>query len=186
VLQSPFVVLWAMGNFYTNVTLRTTERQAVIERMREEGRACFVSSVSRGFTTIYDRLCEAQDLQNLEMLAAELSLRFHCAALAVLNHDDDVLWIGLARDGEWVTTYSSDQLLSGSPWRLAQEFRALGLLPVVWFLMRWPVVLFEIFRHGALASALGLPRATVGFGYTYLSRGEWPPNASADQFERVQ
>jgi len=113
-----------MGNFYTNVTLRTTERQAVIEYMRAQGRPCFVSPILRGFTTIYDRLCEEQDVRDLETLAADLSSQFHCSALAVLNHDDDVLWIGLARDGEWVTTYNSDQILSGSAgaWRESSGF----------------------------------------------------------------
>ena len=71
-----------MGNFYTNVTLRTTERQAVTDHMRAQGRLCFISPVSHGFTTIYDRLCEEQDVQDLETLAAELSARFHCAAFA--------------------------------------------------------------------------------------------------------
>jgi hypothetical protein len=174
-----------MGNFYTNVTLRTTERQAVIEYMRAQGRPCFVSPIFRGFTTIYDRLCEEQDVHDLETLAADLSSQFHCSALAVLNHDDDVLWIGLARDGEWVTTYNSDQILSGSAWSLAREFKVLGLLPLVWFLMRLPIVLFEIWRHGGLASALGIPSFTVGLGYKYLSRGERPSGANADQFESV-
>jgi len=154
--------------------------------MRAQGRTCFVSPISRGFTTIYDRLCEEQDVNDLETLAADLSSRFHCAALAVLNHDDDVLWIGLAREGEWVTTYNSGQISSGSAWRLALEFRVLALLPAVWFLMRWPIVLFEIWRHGAMVSALGIPNFTVGFGYNYLSRGERPSSANADQFESVQ
>jgi len=175
-----------MGNFYTNVTLRTTERQAVIEYMRAQRRPCFVSPTFRGFTTIYDRLCEEQDVHDLETLATDLSLEFHCSALAVLNHDDDALWIGLARDGERVTTYNSHHILSGSAWSLAREFRVLGLLPLVWFLMRSPIVLFEIWRHGGLASALGIPNFAVGLGYDYLSRGERPPNSKADQFESVQ
>ncbi len=175
-----------MGNFYTNVTLRTTERQAVIEYMRAQGRPCFISPICRGFTTIYDRLCEEQDVHDLETLATELSSKFRCSALAVLNHDDDVLWIGLARDGEWVTIYKSNQVLSGSAWRLAREFRVLGLLPLVWLLMRSPIVLFEIGRHSGLTSALGIPNFTVGLGYDHLLRGERPSNAKADQFESVQ
>ena len=173
-----------MGNFYTNVTLRNAERQAVIEHMRAQGRSCFVSPTYYGFTTIYDRLCEEQDTRDLEALATDLSLRFHCAALAVLNHHDDVLRMGLAREGEWLTAYHSDQVLSGSAWQLAKEFRVVGLLPVLWLLMRWPFVLFEIWRHGALASVLGIPNVTVGFGYKYLSRGE-RPDKDAEQFESV-
>jgi len=173
-----------MGNFYTNVTLRTTEREALIEHLRDQGRSCFVSPTYNGFTTVYDRLCEEQDTSDLEDLAVDLSSRFRCSALAVLNHDDDVLWIGLAREGEWLTTYHSDQVSSGSACQLAKEFRVVGLLPLVWFLMRWPFVLFEIWRHGALASALGIPKITVGFGYKYLSRGE-RPEENADEFESV-
>jgi len=172
-----------MGNFYTNITLRSTYRQALIEHMRAQSRRCFISPAHQGFTTIYDRLCEEQDLTDLEALATNLSSRFNCTALAVLNHDDDVLWIGLARDGKWLTTYQSDQSLSGSAWRLAQEFKIMGLLPLVWFLMRWPFFLFEIWRHAALASVLGIPKATVGLGYEYLSRGERP--AGAGQFESI-
>jgi hypothetical protein len=175
-----------MGNFYTNVILRTIDRQAVITHMRDHGRACFVSSTSREFTTVYDRLCEDQDLDHLETLAVELSSRFHCAALAVLNHDDDVLWIGLVRDGEWITRYSSDRIWSGNAWQLAREFKAVGLLPLVWFLMRWPIVLFEVWRHSAMASVLGIPKVSVGFGYDYLSRGERPFSKNGDQFENVQ
>jgi len=179
-----FLAASDMGNFYTNVTPRTSERQALIGHMRALGRNCFVSPTYDGFTTIYDRLCEEQDLPDLEALAADLSLRFHCAALAVLNHEDDVLWMGLAREGEWITAYHSDQVSSGSAWQLAKEFKVLGLLPLVWFLMRWPFALFEIWRHGALASVLGIPNATVGFGYKYLSRGE-RPDKDAEQFESV-
>ena len=173
-----------MGNFYTNMTVRTSDREALIEHMRGIGRNCFVSLVYRGFTVVYDRLCDEQDVRDLELLTTELSAQFHCSALATLNHDDDVLWMGLASRGEWVTTYSSDQIFSGSAWRISREFNVVGLVPLVWFLMRWPIVLFAIWRHGALASVLGLPKATVGFGYKYLARGE-KPEGDAEQFERV-
>jgi len=174
----------SMGNFYTNVTLRTTQRQALIEHMRTHGRACFMSPAQRGFVTVYDRLCEEQDVNDLQALAQDLSSTFHCTALAVLNHDDDVLWLGLTRNGDWLSTYRSDQPLTGSAWELAREFNLLGLLPLLWILMRWPFVLFEIWRHGALASVLGIPNASVGFGYKYLSRGE-RPSQDAEQFESV-
>jgi len=173
-----------MGNFYTNITLRTTDRQALIDHMRAHSRRCFVSPTRDGFTTVYDRLCDEQDPGDLQTLATELSLHFHCAALAVLNHDDDVLWMGLAREGKWLTTYRSDESLGGSTRLLVQEFKVMGLLPLVWFLMRWPFALFEIWRHAALASVLGIPKVTVGFGYEYLSRGE-RPGGDAEQFERV-
>lgn len=173
-----------MGNFYTNVTLRTTERDTLIEHMRAKGRSCFVSPTYGDFTVVYDRLSDEQDIADLEGLAAELSSRFCCSALAVLNHDDDMLWMGLARQGEWLMTYRSDRISSGSAWQLAKEFKVVGLLPLVSFLMRWPIVLFEIWRHGALASVLGIPKVAVGFGYNYLARGERPDDNS-EHFESV-
>jgi hypothetical protein len=75
-------------------------------------------AVSQPCTTAW---CGQQHVRDLEALASKLSWQFYCALLAVLNHHDDVLWIGLARNGEWVTTYQSDQLLSGSAWRLARK-----------------------------------------------------------------
>lgn len=172
-----------MGNFYTNIALRTEERQGIIDHMRERGRLCFVSPTSRGFTAVYDRICEDQNVADLEALTTELSARFHCLAFAVLNHHDDVLWIGLARDGRWMTTYVSDEPFSGSAWRIASEFGVLGLLPLLWASMRWPLFLFQIWRHGAIASSIGLPDFTVGFGYEYLSRGERPSTPGTGEFE---
>ena len=174
-----------MGNFYTNIALRTTKRQELIEYMREQGRAGFVSPISCGFTTVYDRLCDEQDVRDLETLATELSSRFSCSAFAVLNHDDDFLWIGVARDGNWVTTYRSDEVVSGNAWKLARGMGVLGLLPLIWVMMRWPFVLFEMWRHRAITGALGIPDFTVGFGYRYLARGERPAGANPEEFESV-
>lgn len=173
-----------MGNFYTNITLRTSDRGEIIEYMRSQGRACFVSPVSRGFTTVYDRICDEQDIRDLEGLALDLSRQFRCIALAVLNHDDDVLWMSLARNGDRLTTYRSDRIVSGSAFRLASEFAVLGLLPLVWIAMRWPIILFQIWRHSILAWSLGVPNFSVGFGYRYLSNGERPVD-NAGEFESV-
>lgn len=174
-----------MGNFYTNITVRSADRQAVIEYMRTAGRPCFVSPTSRGFTTVYDRISDEQDILDLERLALELSSRFQCLALAVLNHDDDVLWIGLAGSGSWLTQYESDRILSGNAWRLASEFKVPGLLPLIWLFMRWPFMLFQIWRHELLAWALDIPKSSVGLGYRYLSRGERPAADDPGKFERI-
>jgi hypothetical protein len=173
-----------MGNFYTNVTLRTSERAAVVEHMRAHRRDCFISPNRKGFTTVYDRLCEDQDIHNLEALATDLSAQFRCTALAVLNHDDSILWVGLIRDGVWITKYNSSERFSGSAFKIAREFGVLGLAPLVSFLMRCPM-LFQIMRHAAIAATIGIPKFSVGFGYEYLLRGERPDGVSADEFEVV-
>ena len=174
-----------MGNFYTNVTLQTSDRQPILDHMRAQSRSCFVSPLSNGFVTVYDRICDEQDVGDLEDLALELTARFQCTAGAVLNHDDDVLWLALARNGSLLTVYRTDQIMTGSAWRFAAEFKVLGLLPLIWLLMRWPVVLFQIWRHALLVWALGMPNYSVGFGYDYLSRGERPSGDHIGEFDGV-
>ena len=175
-----------MGNFYTNIALRTTARDAILERMRSEGRTCFISPTSGGFTAVYDRLCDDQRLEELEALTSNLSSEFHCSALAALNHDDDILFIGIARDGQWIMSYRSDQTFSGSALKLAWEFNVLMLAPLVWFLMRAPC-LFETWRHQAIAATLRIPNFTIGLGFRYLMQGDrpWWRN-DGEQFELVR
>lgn len=174
-----------MGNFYTNITVRTTDREAVSAYMQQLRRSCFVSPLSRGYVTVYDRFCDEQGIHALEDLTVDLTRQLRCSAVAALNHDDDVLWLGLARNGNWVTKYRSDQSLSGSAWRMASECGVPGLAPLVWLLMRWPIVVFELIRHHALAWLLGLPKFSVGFGHKYLTEDEWPPHTKPSDFQRI-
>ena len=80
-----------MGNFYTNITLRGPDQAAVATFLRQARRAAYVAPRHAGGTTVYDERCEAQDPQLLGELATALSRHFACPALAVLNHDDDIL-----------------------------------------------------------------------------------------------
>jgi len=173
-----------MGNFYTNITLRTSERAAVAEHMRAGHRSCFISPSRKGFTTVYDRLCENQDVHDIETLAIELSSRFHCTALAVLNHDDSILWVGVIRDGAWLTKYDSSKRFSGSAFKMAREFGVPALAPLVSLLMRLPM-LFEVTRHEAIAAIIGIPNFSVGLGYEYLLRGDRPDGVNANEFEAL-
>src|SRR5204863_8744900 len=45
--------------------------------------------------------------------------------------------------------------------------------------------LIEVLRHGDLAEALGLPWASVGLGYEYVSRGETPPDMKRQTLRRT-
>src|SRR5256885_10876113 len=80
-----------MGSFYTNITLRTTQQFAVIDALKAQHRDAFVSRAENGCVVVCDRETEEQDIEELNSLASSLSGTFRCPALAVLNHDDDVL-----------------------------------------------------------------------------------------------
>jgi len=66
--------------------------------------------------------------------------------------------------------------------------RALGRprdVMAVRLLLRLPL-LFQVWRRGRLVRRLGLPEAAVGFGFTYLARGEMPPGIDARRLVRVR
>src|SRR5262245_42180319 len=86
-----------MGNFYTNVTLSDVDPAAVEAWLVGDGRQAFVGTWGR-HTVVYDSAGEIQDGSHAQ-LAERLSAVFGCAALAALNHDDDVLVLDLYVDG---------------------------------------------------------------------------------------
>src|SRR5215212_2662131 len=96
-----------MGSFYTNITLRTTQHAAVVDALKAEHRDAFVSRAENGCVVVCDRETEEQDVEELSSLASSLSGTFRCPAIAVLNHDDDVLMCTVHDKGEMVDEYNS-------------------------------------------------------------------------------
>lgn len=169
-----------MGSFYTNITLKGPRQDEVIEYLSVDKRSAAVSPAFNELTVVYDEAAESQDDQVLSALAADLSRQFHCPALAVLNHDDGVLWYELYDNGKKLDGYNSrpdyfDELESdstrrgGNPQALCSVFNPdqdPGKVRAV--LDR--EYLFEIDRHNDLAQVLNLAELAVGIGFNYLSR----------------
>lgn len=171
-----------MGNFYTNITLTGAPAAAAVAELTALGREAWVADVGPG-CVVYDRRCEDQDTEVLAALAEHLATRLSTRAFAVLNHDDDVLWFQLYDGADLVAEYAN----SGGPrTRVGALCRALGVRGrlAVWWLLRRPFV-FQVSRHARLARRLGLPDASVGYGFTYLERGERPSGLAADRLRRV-
>src|SRR2546426_5164391 len=78
-----------MGHMYTNITLAGPDLSAVEELLRRAGRTAYVL-VRPGFWVVYDKASEQQD-GTVESLARQIAAGIGCSALAVTNHDDDVL-----------------------------------------------------------------------------------------------
>ena len=171
-----------MGNFYTNIVLRDTDADAVTASVAEMKRRAYVAPTTLG-TIVFDERCDTQDLEELERLARELSRR-HGPALAVCNHDDDVLWYALADGGRVLDRYNSlpsffdeggDEPLGGDGARLCESFGAAGRAAEVDALLKrtHSGVTFEVDRHAELCRLVGLPMESVGMGYGYVSQGEF-------------
>jgi hypothetical protein len=188
-----------MGNFYTNVTLRVSDDRPVIEYLTERRRNAFVSGAEKNAVVVFDSESEAQNYSILRTLAADLSKWLDCVALAVMNHDDDVLLYTLAHRGRIIDEYNSapdyfdaESLAKrgGDARQLARLFDASSRANEIEALLAREAgdedgFVFETERHGLLVEALGLPECAVGTGYNYLEAEEYPADYEPEDFTRV-
>jgi hypothetical protein len=186
-----------MGSFYTNVTLRGSRQDTVVEALH--GREAYVTQAFGEYTVVYDAECEEQDPEVLTALAAGLSAELECPALAVINHDDDVLAYWLYVNGSLEDEYNSmpdyfkgleepTAPAGGVAARLTSLFG--GDAEVVERILRAGSVddegyVFALDRHADLVEELGLPACAVGYGYTYMEEGELPEELDEDQLRKV-
>lgn len=174
-----------MGSFYTSHTLRGPSQQAVLAHMSE--RRAFVSRQEDGNLTVLDEATECQDPQVLGALAQSLSAFFTCPVLAVLNHDDNFLYLELYENGARTDEYNSNPAAfseddedgfgvpqGGDAARLCAAFGAADVAAVE-AVLRDESFMMAVERHERLAEALGLPAFSVGLGYTYAEADDGVP-----------
>src|SRR5262245_60172719 len=94
-----------MGNFYVNYTLRGPDQKEVAAALK--GRRARVTPRHKDCVVVYDEASDAQDQQQIAKLAGKLSKKFACPCLAVLNHDDSILWYQLWLSGKLADEYDS-------------------------------------------------------------------------------
>ena len=94
-----------MGNVYTNYTLRGASQQRVARALA--GRKAIVTTAQHDCVVVFDEQSDEQNLEYISELATRLSREFSCSVLAVLNHDDDILWYRLYENGEMSDEYDS-------------------------------------------------------------------------------
>lgn len=199
-----------MGNWYTNVAVKGAQQSDVVAVLEELARRAYVTPETSGWIVVYDQQTDDFDLSILESLALTLSTRFSCTALASCNADDDVLWLALYENGILSTRYASSRKefedggefpdLKDTAQVLARVFEkpeaknrvlsllrkshgALGLLSL--FLRIRLAYVVEVQRHLDLSNLLGMPRAAVGLGYTYVNKGETPEGMDREALRRT-
>jgi hypothetical protein len=134
-------------------------------------------------------------------MARRLSGEFRCPLLAVLNHDDDILWYQLYRDGELLDEYDSrpnnfkeEAEDSGPEGGDAEKLcSAFGVDAVerVESILRKPsfdegVYIFAMERHADLVEALGISPFGVGAGFDHVSIDELPEGLSQSDLLRTR
>ncbi len=99
-----------MGNFYANVTLKGPSRLDIATYLEQLGCKAFLTPEVDSVTTVCEEQCDSQNGAVISRFTRKLSERFHCPALAILNHDDDILAYVQYDRGERHHAYNS------SPW----------------------------------------------------------------------
>lgn len=179
-----------MGGFYTNYTLRGPSQKAVAAALA--GRKAIVSPERGGCVVAYDKASDDQNMEVITGLGSHLSRNFHCPVLAVLHHDDDVLWYQLFEDGKLTDEYDStpgyfdpaaepSAPFGGDAQRLCRAFGASNTAAVESILRKSSDAggyAFAHERHADLVQALGIPDFAVLNAYASFERGDYPEGLS--------
>jgi hypothetical protein len=189
-----------MGNFYVNLTVRTTKREEIGNLLA--GRDAFISPVLNGsFVVVYDKEADYQAWPLIETLAKDLSARLATSVFVVVNHDDDVLFCALYDRGEQMDLYNSNPDFfedtrnkcgptGGNADILGKTFGVKDVATVE-AVLRKPGAdsddgyLFAHRRHRDLMQALGLTSQAFFVGYNYQHAGEFPSDLSKTDFIEV-
>lgn len=187
-----------MGNFYVNYTLRGVTQEAVAKALA--GRKCIVTPPANDTVVVFDQESDNQDQKVISSLATKLSRTLRCPLLAVLNHDDDILWYQLYRDGKLEDEYDSSpgyfdesaELSGPAGGDAAKLCAAFGSSKAeeVERVLRKSVFdddgyVFAFERHGDLVNALDISAFGVGTAYASFERDELPEGLSADDVVRT-
>ncbi|MGV3771404.1 MAG: hypothetical protein ACO1QB_00780 [Verrucomicrobiales bacterium] len=184
-----------MGIFYTNYTLRGPSPQQVAKFLA--GRSAIVAPIQNECVVVFDGESESQDSGVINSLATHLSTNLECPVLAILNHDDSILWYQLVVNGVVVDEYDSAPSYfeptaepSGPAGGDTQKlYKAFGVsnhdevnavLRKASFDEEGYTFAFE--RHMALIQALGLPDFGVGRGFDAISSGDLPEGHHSTDF----
>jgi hypothetical protein len=174
-----------VGNFYTNFTILGADCDETLAVLKDLRRRAYVVQGSPGIAIVYDEDSDEQDVREIERFGALISARLEAPVLACLNHDDDHLLLWLFEGEGKAGSYESWLDAPAFAWSLSRVRGGVLAFPLIMVVLGWPVVLFQFLRHKALANLLSLPTIAVGYGYTYLARGEVPVGLQSDDIKKA-
>jgi len=174
-----------VGSLYVNYTVRSGDQAAVAKSLK--GRNAYVTPVKDAALVVADEAAETQEIDAVREVGELLSTSLKTQVLAVLNHDDDMLWCGLFDQGRLTDEYNSapayfeggsDPPNGGDARKLCAAFGRAGSEKQLDAVLRKTDYVFANERHADLVAALGLPAFAVGCGFNYLEEGELPEGLS--------
>ncbi|MBX3375936.1 MAG: hypothetical protein KF678_02900 [Phycisphaeraceae bacterium] len=173
-----------MGYFYTNFTLATAETNVVTRTLKSLKRSAYITPPINGFTVIYDRVCDEQDVDEIDRLSNRFSKKLACAVFAVMIHDDDILGYWLYERGKLLDGYCScpdyfdpeadpEADRGGDAKVLCRALGSTGAKSVQRVLDSSKYVL-EHERHRDLVKLLNIPQCAITCGFSSIADGQPP------------
>lgn len=166
----------AAFNTYTNIALKTTDRDKVVETLRALRRRAYVSPATAGYVVVFDSGTEREP-DTLFDVVTQLSDRLKCAAVGAYDHDDALLILVVAKDGKKVDTYVSnpgyfqgkrEAPRGGNPAAVQEALGIQGEDARLKEVFASQVFELEVERHNEMIRVLGLPDYCRGAGHKYF------------------
>jgi hypothetical protein len=193
-----------MGLFYSNLTVHSPPRPALLDELRRLRLAAFVSPTIDGHTVVFEKAIDEQGARAVERLGRAVTRRLGCSALAAVLHDDDVLYLWLFRNGRVRDRYDSSpayfdprsdhrppeggdaKLICEAFGRADRRERVEQLLRADLLEEELPGVPGEQERHAALATELGMPPFVAGVCYSSIAGKYVPKEFIPPEFEGIR
>ncbi|MDB6058933.1 MAG: hypothetical protein JWO95_2777 [Verrucomicrobiales bacterium] len=171
-----------MGNSYVNHTVRGATPEAVAKLLK--GRTAVIAATENDCVVVFDSECDTEDQSLITELGEKLSSELNASVLAVLNHDDDMLWYQLFENGKVTDEYDSmpgyfdedsdhSGALGGDAKKLSTAFAVKDEVGIA-RILKSDKYAAAVERHAALCEALNLPEFAAGCGYRDIDSGELP------------
>jgi hypothetical protein len=182
-----------MGTFCESFSVKGATQRQVAGALRAIGRKAVVGPMVSGWVHFFDSEADEQDTVVIQELAERVSRDLGCLILAVMNHDDDVLYYWLLINGEPRDEYNSNpawpeeiaEPFGGDAFELCAACGVPRKTPEVEKILRSEEYLLAFDRHQSLVEALGQKWPYPCGRYRDFESGDVPAGFPGE-YERVE
>jgi hypothetical protein len=184
-----------MGSFYTTATTYGPTQEQVVAEVKSI--KSFISPTMDKFTVFYPDTMSINP-SDISKIFSGISEALSSPLFVASVYDSDVFFYELWENGKLVDRYNSDPSAfgdggsrkpkGGDVKKLCVIFpcKDSGKLEKILNTQRGGgAYVFEDDRHANVAEELGLPKHSVGYGYTYIQNGELPDGLTMEMLKET-